>query len=364
MADVGAQAGWYPDPAGAGWQRYFDGVTWTEHRAPTSAYIQPGYGYPWQGRPPWKGAQFGRPPYGPGALANQGRRLGARLLDGLVLTPVLVTFAVIAVILVAPHAGPILPKTTTKTNGPVPTPGIVWIYLAVVVSFFVSGVAAVIYEGAATARYGRTLGKAWLHIRPVRIDGTQLKWGRSFGRVGLCWLAGILGWIGLLDPLWCLWDENQQCLHDKAVGTLVMNDLSGAEATHGSRTQATAASTTPAGGGWWQASDGNWYPPQSTPTPQPGNAGPYWQAVPMAVVPRNNGLAIASLACSLFGILFVGIPAILGVVFGLVARSQIHRSGGSQVGAGLALAGTTVGFVVIGFWTLLIILPTVTRAHS
>jgi uncharacterized RDD family membrane protein YckC len=28
----------------------------------------------------------------------------------------------------------------------------------------------------------------------------------------------------MLDPLWCVWDNNRQCLHDKAVGTIVVND--------------------------------------------------------------------------------------------------------------------------------------------
>ena len=32
-------------------------------------------------------------------------------------------------------------------------------------------------------------------------------------------------WIGLLDPLWCLWDDKRQCLHDKAVDSIVINDL-------------------------------------------------------------------------------------------------------------------------------------------
>jgi len=258
---VDAQAGWYPDPAGSSWQRYFDGANWTEHRASPSGYPAAGYGYPWPGRPPWKGAQFGRPPRGPGALANQGRRLGARLLDALVLAPVVVTFAVIAVILVAPHVGPIFPRIDSNFNASVPTPGFVWIYVAVFASFVVSGVAAVIYEGVVTARYGRTLGKAWLHIRPTRIDGIPLGWGRSFGRVGLYWLSGVLGWIGLLDPLWCLWDENQQCLHDKAIGTLVVNDVSFAARSYGPATQAPAGNAWPIASGWWQASDGNWYPP-------------------------------------------------------------------------------------------------------
>lgn len=30
-------AGWYPDPSGAGQQRYWDGTQWTEHHAPAAA---------------------------------------------------------------------------------------------------------------------------------------------------------------------------------------------------------------------------------------------------------------------------------------------------------------------------------------
>lgn len=34
MAAPSAPAGWYPDPTAAGFQRYWDGVQWTEHAAP------------------------------------------------------------------------------------------------------------------------------------------------------------------------------------------------------------------------------------------------------------------------------------------------------------------------------------------
>src|SRR6185312_9265795 len=34
-------AGWYPDPDGSGGQRYWDGSTWTEHRAPAAPFFEP-----------------------------------------------------------------------------------------------------------------------------------------------------------------------------------------------------------------------------------------------------------------------------------------------------------------------------------
>jgi uncharacterized protein YqgC (DUF456 family) len=56
----------------------------------------------------------------------------------------------------------------------------------------------------------------------------------------------------------------------------------------------------------------------------------------------------------------------LGVIFGFVARSQIKRSGGSQKGSGLALAGIIVGFVVIALAALglLFILVSSTSANN
>ncbi len=76
----------------------------------------------------------------------------------------------------------------------------------------------------------------------------------------------------------------------------------------------------------------------------------------MAAPARTNGFAIASLVCSITGVLFFSIPSVLGVIFGFVARSQIRRSNGTQSGDGMALAGVIVGFCVIGFWVLVTIL--------
>jgi uncharacterized RDD family membrane protein YckC len=217
-----APAGWYPEPDSSGGLRYFDGATWTEHRAPPPPWPPPGAAW---GAPPWKGAALGRPAAGPGALTEPGRRLGARLLDGLVALPVLVVLVAVAVALVAPHAGPLFPPTNPDNSGArVPTPGFVWIYLAVFGAAVTTGLLFLTYEVVATARYGRTLGKRWLHIRPLRIDGSPVGWGRALGRAAIYWLSGLIGWLGFLDPLWCLWDADRQCLHDKAAGTIVVND--------------------------------------------------------------------------------------------------------------------------------------------
>ncbi len=142
-------------------------------------------------------------------------------------------------------------------------------------------------------------------------------------------------------------------------------------------------SDTAQGPGWWLASDGWWYPPElwtvpgdtepvgvgpppnptrafSEPAPAygPGSASPaYGNGAPgpypsyglapypgygAAILPKTNGLAIASLICSCAGLFFL--PAISGIVLGFVARAQIRRSNGAQRGDGLAIAGIVVGF--------------------
>ncbi len=59
-------------------------------------------------------------------------------------------------------------------------------------------------------------------------------------------------------------------------------------------------------------------------------------------VQKTNGLAVASLVCSLLWVF--GLGGILAIVFGFIARSQIKRSGDGQRGNGLALAGIIIGF--------------------
>ncbi|HVA03928.1 MAG TPA: DUF4190 domain-containing protein [Acidimicrobiales bacterium] len=123
-------------------------------------------------------------------------------------------------------------------------------------------------------------------------------------------------------------------------------------------------SDTSQGPGWWQASDGRWYPPQQQPgywaPPPPPMSGmpvaPYPGSVPYVPggVQSTNGLAIASLVLSVLWV--AGVGSLLAVTFGIVARRQIRTSGGRQGGEGLALAGLLIGILgllgVVFFVTL------------
>lgn len=149
------------------------------------------------------------------------------------------------------------------------------------------------------------------------------------------------------------------------------------------------------GPGWWQASDGKWYSPDQVPgtaaadagpaatLPGPGElapapapsygppgAGSY--GYPPAGAPygypptsKNNGLAIASLVCSFFFWIY-GVGAILAIVFGFIARSQIKQSNGTQKGGGMALAGIIIGFVgiVIGIVVVIVVVAVVHHCNQ
>ncbi|MEW9531455.1 DUF4190 domain-containing protein [Microbispora sp. NPDC049125] len=80
------------------------------------------------------------------------------------------------------------------------------------------------------------------------------------------------------------------------------------------------------------------YPPQ----------GPYGYP-PQA--PGTNGMAITSLIMGIVGLVVCGFTAVLGVILGHVAISQIKRTG--EQGHGMAVAGLIVSYIAIAAWILL-----------
>lgn len=105
--------------------------------------------------------------------------------------------------------------------------------------------------------------------------------------------------------------------------------------------------------------------PPPPPSPQPPLTPPAGGGA--AYPPRSkttNGLAIASLACSIGGFVVCGIGYILGLVFGYIARNQIDQSGGTQEGRGLAVAGIIIGWVGVGIIVLVLVIAIVVAAAS
>ncbi|HWS92230.1 MAG TPA: DUF4190 domain-containing protein [Mycobacterium sp.] len=107
--------------------------------------------------------------------------------------------------------------------------------------------------------------------------------------------------------------------------------------------------------------------PPSYPPPPPGGYG-YPPPGPGYPPPRRggtNGMAVASLVCSLFGWLCL-IGPILGLIFGFIALNQIKQTG--QGGRGMALAGIIIGgilaAIIIGLGTLRAAARHTHRVHS
>jgi hypothetical protein len=125
--------------------------------------------------------------------------------------------------------------------------------------------------------------------------------------------------------------------------------------------------------GWYpeaQSPAPGWYPDPQQPAQMrywdgevwtasvaPAMGGPVHSGGP-AFGSEPNGLAIASLVCSLMGLFTCGLSAVVGVVLGHIGYSQVRRSHGRQHGEGLALAGFVIGYLVIlgyaALWLLVV----------
>ncbi|WP_410538386.1 RDD family protein [Streptomyces sp. KL2] len=154
--------------------------------------------------------------------AGLGRRLGARLVDG-VLT------AAVAAAVALPFAGPSAEhfrkqveaaEQAGETRQIWLVDGTTGVYLAIVLgALFLFGL---LYEVLPTARWGRTLGKKLFGVQVLDIEEQDTP---SFGAALRRWLVyGLLApvGIGVVNVLWCLFDRPwRQCWHDKAARTFV-----------------------------------------------------------------------------------------------------------------------------------------------
>jgi uncharacterized RDD family membrane protein YckC len=73
----------------------------------------------------------------------------------------------------------------------------------------------------ALAKTGQTWGKRIVGIKAIRVEtGEPIGWGRAIGR---SLFAGFISaQIFYIGYLWMLWDDRNQTLHDKVVGSVVV----------------------------------------------------------------------------------------------------------------------------------------------
>jgi Domain of unknown function (DUF4190) len=95
--------------------------------------------------------------------------------------------------------------------------------------------------------------------------------------------------------------------------------------------------------------------PVTSPYPQPPYPAqwPYGGYIP-PMAPPTNGMAVASLVCSLLGLVLCpvscGLVSLVGAILGHVARGQVRER--REAGDGVALAGIIVGWVGFGIMFL------------
>jgi hypothetical protein len=103
-------------------------------------------------------------------------------------------------------------------------------------------------------------------------------------------------------------------------------------------------------------------PLAQTPQGYPPPAGPVQTVYVQAPPTKTNGLAIASMILGILWFWWVG--SILALIFGYLAKGQIERSGGSETGRGMAIAGIVLGWVGVGFLVLFIVLVAVGASNG
>jgi Domain of unknown function (DUF4190) len=92
------------------------------------------------------------------------------------------------------------------------------------------------------------------------------------------------------------------------------------------------------------------------PYPPPGAMPPYYQPG-YQQQRRTNGLSVASMVCGICGFVYL-VPAVLGIIFGIIALRQINRD--RNDGKGMAIAGIITGSLwLIGFVVLIVAIITV-----
>lgn len=227
-------AGWYPDPAGSGDERYWDGGTWSQVTRPTGGLhgsAQPQQAQ-WQQGHAQQPYGYGYAPgaagtHGPARLAGWWWRVLASIVDSLVL---LIPFAMVqsfllgdAMVTLEQWSYDVLAEAERgSTTLPAFPQGLLsdyFGYLLVVMALTAA------YRVVLVATAGGTVGQLACGLRVVREGDHSLGrigWGTSAVRGILAVILFQVPVLGLVNALMPLFNRNRQTLHDLAAKTVVV----------------------------------------------------------------------------------------------------------------------------------------------
>ena len=179
--------------------------------------------------PSWNSpAQYGPPPQAPGRfldpvtgapLASWGKRLAARLLDGLILGVPTTVISIVVFVIVASSIHTTTTYDTASNNRALAIALIAWFGVPVVFNLL----AITYYICFIGGKKGQTFGMRIVKVRVRDASNSQqpIGFGRSFMRMMVQVSFAILVIPVILDNLAPLWSPRRQCWHDNAVGSIV-----------------------------------------------------------------------------------------------------------------------------------------------
>jgi uncharacterized RDD family membrane protein YckC len=169
--------------------------------------------------PPPPGSGYS--PAGSVSYAGFGKRLGAYILDILILV-----VPIVAILIMTVFGAIAQVLTTNGTAAHTPS------------SLYVGSVAIAVillaYFGLLVGSMGSTLGQRILGLHVVSVEtGQRLPMLRALLRSAIFWVGSFVGivisglgtvfsLVFLLSCIWCLWDPRKQTLHDKLGKALVI----------------------------------------------------------------------------------------------------------------------------------------------
>jgi uncharacterized RDD family membrane protein YckC len=196
---------------------------------PAPSAFPPGYTSP---PPPGAGGGFAPPPAQGGftstapvagqyVLAGWWRRVGAAIIDGLIIS-------VVAFIIMTPLGVGLFASDGDTDGG-----GFVALILGFVLAGLIIAIVAFAYAPVMMGKTnGKTLGRMATGIRVVRADGQAITIGFAAIRevavktllIGTVAGSITFGLATLIDVLWPLWDDENRALHDFVVNTRTVMD--------------------------------------------------------------------------------------------------------------------------------------------